>query len=89
MGTFNGGGFKPLMNLSSHYLTLKTVSEKVHRGGVRHTDKPAVRAVSLDIGLSEGEGLGGFGVSAESAGGGRGEEVGGGLETTIFPQKRW
>lgn len=52
VGKFNGGGFKPLMNLSSHYLTLKTVSEKVHRGGVRRTDKPAVWVVSLDIALS-------------------------------------
>lgn len=51
-GKFNGGGFKPWMNLSSHYLTLKTVRKKVHRGGVRQTDRPAAWVVSLDIALS-------------------------------------
>lgn len=33
MGKFNAGGFKPLTDLSSRHVDLKTVSEKVHRVG--------------------------------------------------------
>lgn len=76
MGKFNAGGFKPLMDLSSRYLDLKTISEKVHRGGERHTDK--ILVVSLETVPSLG-GLGEFSVSAQSAGGGRSEEVGEGV----------
>lgn len=40
------------MDLSSHYLDLKTVSEKVHGSEERHIVKTAILVVSLGIVLS-------------------------------------
>lgn len=41
-----------LMNLSSHYLDLNTMSKKVHGGGERHIDKTIILVVSLNIVLN-------------------------------------